>query len=317
MKFFDYTTIYEVVKKQHPHIVDRERWLEANTVPLQKKGFLTQAMAENAWVRCRRPYFNVWPGITEALMRVKLDLPTESLDFPLPQLLLRFPEGDPLPCGTEFAKTIFFSMAVSGIEGRGKHRDPTKAEVVPLLCYWMDFGHTKEYATAVSWAAIELKAGNTVEREMELIESSRGSEMTQKDRTMHIDAIRDAMRMIVAVTLLGIDSEMVVPDILSKDKGKVPEGQPIPQKLIEKAHRRGKIAYDIGKELDDSHREGSPHYRRPHFGLRWTGKGGSIPKIVPIKGTVVGRKKMTEVPTGYLDDEMGDKMSDKEEMKQA
>jgi hypothetical protein len=40
----------------------------------------------------------------------------------------------------------------------------------------------------------------------------------------------------------------------------------------------------------------------PHFGLRWTGEGRKIPKIVPIKGSVINKKLVAEVPTGYEDD---------------
>ena len=64
---------------------------------------------------------------------------------------------------------------------------------------------------------------------------------------------------------------------------------------IEKARKRGIVGWSIGKQY-----ETCPHYRRPHFGIRHTGKGGAIPRIVPIKGAVVHNKKLTTVPTGYI-----------------
>jgi hypothetical protein len=33
--------------------------------------------------------------------------------------------------------------------------------------------------------------------------------------------------------------------------------------------------------------------------VRWTGKGGEIPKLVPVKGAIINKKLMTTVPTGY------------------
>ena len=49
--------------------------------------------------------------------------------------------------------------------------------------------------------------------------------------------------------------------------------------------------------------ECAPHFRRPHFAIRWTGKGGAVPRMVPVKGSVVKRQLATDVPTGYMDDD--------------
>lgn len=46
--------------------------------------------------------------------------------------------------------------------------------------------------------------------------------------------------------------------------------------------------------------EVSPHCRRPHFAIRWTEKGHSVPKLVPVNGCLVNRSKLLPVPTGYL-----------------
>lgn len=49
--------------------------------------------------------------------------------------------------------------------------------------------------------------------------------------------------------------------------------------------------------------EVSPHCRRPHFGIRWTEKGHSVPRLVPINGCLVNRSKLFPIPTGYLGSE--------------
>jgi hypothetical protein len=65
-------------------------------------------------------------------------------------------------------------------------------------------------------------------------------------------------------------------------------------KLVEKAKRRGKFGFSLGKNI-----EVVPHIRRPHPALVWTGVGRSIPKIIMRAGSVVHRDKISQIPTGY------------------
>lgn len=48
---------------------------------------------------------------------------------------------------------------------------------------------------------------------------------------------------------------------------------------VDKAHRRGKIGWNMGR-----HVAVAPHYRRPHMVLMWTGRGRALPKVVPRRG---------------------------------
>jgi hypothetical protein len=81
-------------------------------------------------------------------------------------------------------------------------------------------------------------------------------------------------------------------DVLGKDQARFEEsGDP---KYIDKAHRRGKIGWNIGRQM-----EVCPHYRRPHMALVWTGQGRSVPKVVPRRGSVVHRDKLEKVPSGF------------------
>jgi len=67
------------------------------------------------------------------------------------------------------------------------------------------------------------------------------------------------------------------------------------EKYVAKAHRRGKVGWNVGR-----HVEVIPHYRRPHLMLAWTGPGRSVPKIVPRRGSVVHRSIVEKVPTGFM-----------------
>ncbi len=66
------------------------------------------------------------------------------------------------------------------------------------------------------------------------------------------------------------------------------------QKHIDKAHRRGKVGWNVGRHI-----EVAPHYRRPHMTLVWTGSARAVPKVVPRRGSVVHREKVEKVPSGF------------------
>ena len=70
------------------------------------------------------------------------------------------------------------------------------------------------------------------------------------------------------------------------------------QKFVDRAKRRGKIGWNVGRNI-----EVSPHIRGPSpAALYWTGKGHSVPIIRFRAGCVVHKKKISEIPTGFLGD---------------
>jgi len=83
-----------------------------------------------------------------------------------------------------------------------------------------------------------------------------------------------------------------LPDVLSKDRAKFADTGA--QKYIDKAHRRGKIGWNVGRQI-----EVAPHYRRPHMTLVWTGPGRAVPRVVPRRGSVVHREVVERVPSGF------------------
>lgn len=64
-------------------------------------------------------------------------------------------------------------------------------------------------------------------------------------------------------------------------------------KYIQKAEKRKVVGWEIGADL-----ETTPHFRKPHFAIRWTGKGAEIPKLVPVKGCLVNYSNV-KVPEGH------------------
>jgi hypothetical protein len=66
------------------------------------------------------------------------------------------------------------------------------------------------------------------------------------------------------------------------------------RRYVDKARRRGKVGWDVGRRL-----EVIPHYRRPHMALAWTGRGRAVPRVVPRKGSVVHREVVEKAPSGF------------------
>ena len=98
--------------------------------------------------------------------------------------------------------------------------------------------------------------------------------------------------MCCSLCLLEDDPEIIEPDVLDRDRAqfeRTGDG-----KYVQRAHRRGKIGWNVGRNI-----EVAPHYRRPHMTLVWTGPGRSAPKIVPRKGSVVHREVVERLPSGY------------------
>jgi hypothetical protein len=107
--------------------------------------------------------------------------------------------------------------------------------------------------------------------------------------------VLDCVRLCCSLCLLDSDPSVISPDVLADDRGKYDETAD--QKYVDKAHRRGKVGWDVGRHI-----EVIPHYRRPHLMLAWTGAGRTEAKIVPRRGTIVHRSAVERLPSGFMPD---------------
>lgn len=99
----------------------------------------------------------------------------------------------------------------------------------------------------------------------------------------------------VGISMLARDDRYAEAILLANDSRKE-LSQEDHDRAVKRAINRGRNGLLIGKNIDIS-----PHIRRPHFGIRWTGTNRSIPKLVSISGCLVSRSKLYPIPTGYLD----------------
>lgn len=240
------------------------------------------ALAEDIWKQQRRPYLNIWPSVQEGLSRVRLNIPLRQLvepprDIP-PVTLVRFSEEERLTqggCSLDlFLLAYNAQYPVIGCYTFLTHPDDSRS----MLRYTM---RDDEELENLDKGLLEITDYPVAQQQIEDV----------------IHLCVSAARIAVGTLLMMEDPELVTPVVIKKDQAKYDATRD--QKFVEKARRRGNIGWDVGKHL-----EVSPHYRRPHFGIRYKGKGeANRPVLVPIKGAIVHRDKLGKVPTGYLDDE--------------
>lgn len=95
---------------------------------------------------------------------------------------------------------------------------------------------------------------------------------------------------------LMLDEEFIERDMNEKEKRN--------NKPLQYFKKIDKFGWNVGAVIEKEAKEKGAHYRRPHLSIRWIGKKGSlIPKLTRIKGAMVNKKKLFEIPTGYESNE--------------
>ena len=235
-----------------------------------------QIQKEYEWAIAHRPYYSVYPVAVQALQKIKLDVPCNLVRLPLPTISIQFSEKEKFEiCGHTVKAALVADKitVVDDISFRGFGAWLLADEVhdgIPV--YW--------------WVNAALRDEYSVEQELNALPSMLNE--------VEIEVFDAVIRVVVGICLMTGDDSLISPDVLSDDRIKYEDTGD--EKYVAKAHRRGKVGWLVGR-----HVEVDPHYRRPHFGLRWTGHGRQTPRIVPIKGCIVHRRKLLDVPSGYED----------------
>jgi hypothetical protein len=242
-----------------------------------------QANDELDWYRRRNPYYNVWPSICKMLLRLDLGVVSpKDIHFNISPILFRFAKGQT-------------SLTVSGHEVRTVlvseyyHQDKTPPE--RWLCVWVDFGETYNEMPVLTYRQLNLELASIEESFEKLLVSEEvniGVKVTDND-------IRAILRVILSCCLIstGSSDELISPIVLNEDLKKYEHS--LDPKYIEKAARRGKIGWDIGKDITVN-----THYRNSHLALFWIGEGRATPVIKLRKGSIIHREVIEKLPTGYL-----------------
>jgi len=252
----------------------------ADAVKLGSGQFFGQIANERDWERERRPYYNVWPSIVPMLTRLNLELDSALIQLPLPALCIRFPKiKNPLTFDWKGEEVQIRCMLMGEInEGRG-------------LSILIDVGEVMgtEGIPVYNYRNFRRQEGLTVE---EALRELGSNELAELGVQIPDAMITDCVRLCCSLCLLENDPSVIEPDVLSKDRARFE--QTGDEKYIAKAHRRGKVGWNVGRRI-----EVAPHYRRPHMTLVWTGRGRAVPRVVPRRGSVVHREVVEKLPSGF------------------
>lgn len=242
---------------------------------------IRQCLIESMWHYEKCPYYQVWPKIVKPLCTVDLGkVMAESLQVPLGAIALRFSEGSrhwELKDDQPLKSALMCEYKSKGATGKRE------------FGVWMDFGEWDHDMPIFTYRRFELLDGKSIDECMGEMDECQPIPR-EGFVAMREKMAREIVKLCVSLCLIGQgDTDILEPDVLSKDAHKK-----ITDVEINRAHRRGKIGWNVGKEISVS-----PHWRRPHPAIVWTGKGRKIPRLVMRKGSLVKRDAVEKVPTGY------------------
>lgn len=286
MQFHTYRTLASLspnLRRFSPAEVDTILFRDPATRPIRE--------LEREWQTDSKPYYRVWPGILKPLINLRLDrVRCEHVRLPLRSLCVELPIGRSIPWGTYEVATILLarSHGQSGLRIVALASDADSTGAVYEL-FLPDGREVEEY----------------------LPEETR--EFPGVGLSVPEQMVASVIRLVVCLCLVARDPELVVPRVLEADRAKWEQSHDIA--LVAKARRRHNMGWDIGREVpeiaegppaeapdESGERTVSPHYRRAHPALVWTGEGRQVPRIVLRRGGFVKGGSLTQVPQGYYDD---------------
>lgn len=269
---------------------------------------------EFGWIDGGKPYYNVYPAIIPMLTSLKLDMSGSYIKPPrgLKNLLLRLPDSNhSLRSNGVSVRTIFMSFqkcmksaTIDDIVPRGLKFDPVgdiTDDIAPYVSHGLVVGiDVGEIIDGNPSCLVKLFPID--ERPLEeSINILRTHDSFYDGIRIPGDLILNCVRLCLTVCLLDDDAKLISPEVLSSDFDRYRcADDDLRLRLVDKAKRRGKFGFVLGRDL-----EVVPHVRRPHPALVWTGVGRSVPKIIMRSGSIVHRDKIRNVPTGYLKDNDG------------
>jgi hypothetical protein len=286
MDFHNYTTMRDWTRRASPE--DRfadnldhfYKMAMADAVRQRSPQFLAQMFNERDWEKARRPYYNLWPSIVPMLTRLNLDLDSSLIQLPLPALCVRLPKDkNPLVFDWRGKEIPVRCMLMGEINnGTGISVLIDIGELMPQIGF-----------PIYTYRNFRRQEGLTVENALGELKRDWSAEM---GIAVPDSLVNDCVRLCCSLCLLENDSSIISPDVLADDRDKYEQSGD--QKFVDKARRRGKIGWDVGRQI-----EVAPHYRRPHMALVWTGHGRVVPRIVPRRGSIVHREAVEKLPSGF------------------
>jgi hypothetical protein len=254
---------------------------------------------ERKWIIEARPYYDLYPSIIEAFTAIDLEkVEGIHLKLPIDPLLIRLPVGHELV--SEKGSKVRCIMAAHAYAGLYDENDPFAGRAIALrdrkaMLVTIDDGSIMKHEIVNlpvhTLNGITFGAGESI-----IDRLKNGWDHPYCDDAVDEDMVAKVYKIIATLCLLGDNPDLIEPEPTEKDRARWDATHDI--NLIEKARKNGKFGFAVGRHI-----EVQPGFRRPHFAIRWMGKGRVNPVVRPIKGCLVRKKVVTEVPKGFLDDE--------------
>ena len=290
MKFHNYPTTFEIT---------RERVIRSGKRPLnigpcqfydnvldcdfQKHGHKITpekvfSYIESDWYLNCRPYYKVYPSITDKLSKMRLDIPASSIPIPvgLRSVAVRFAEGHEPGSGGEKITSILLNIV----------RDNSPESTALKLAYPYRL-LSDDLNPCNAFNVFVLESTESFEDQY----SKFSTHLEFDDKRKGLDLL--VCKFCLMILLLASDPSIVQPDVLAADREAFDRTGD--QKYVDRAKKKGIVGWHVGEK-----QESCPHFRSEHWGIRHTGKGRTIPKLVKISACTVHRDKLTRVPTGYI-----------------
>lgn len=258
------------------------------------------------WVRAKRPYYDVYPGIVPYLIRLNLSkVPAVAFKTPIDQILFRFPvQNNPVvvsfrdgPCK---GLTIPLSSVLVGIRAIDedveitKQFPPSPGERHLLTIFSWNAKVDKELVESHIISSLPLYVNQTVESCIQGLRNELGN------GDMELESYIAVIRIITTACLLSThwEDELVLPEVLKADEERWIKTHD--SKYLERAKKRGVYGWSVGKAFENM--QVSPHWRGPSpLALYRTGPGRKTLLYRYRRGTMVHRDKIDKLPTGHED----------------
>lgn len=293
MQFNDYKNHFAIAKKMGLNhtmgIHTREDMYQA-LVPNASKdpiGFRHIAF-DRGWHAIGKPYYDIYPCIIPMLTKLSLAFPGTAISPPngIQHLLLRLPT-EPHALYTDDLRVNCAFLSFQEV-----NRDIGTKQREQGLVVGLDVGEMIEELPVYTMRIFPLDE-RTVE---ETIFALATHKTTYLGIQVPTELILNTVRLALTVCLIGDNPEFLDRQVLSKDEAKLSLTKTNEEKeqLFDKAKRRGKWGFSLGKSI-----EVIPHFRRPHPCIVWVGHGRGIPKLVLRSGSFIHKNKLKQIPSGY------------------
>ncbi len=288
-KFHQYKTSWERFDQRRQMLREGKGWLEYYNLISQlvgsEPGGKTLAWSEVTWYLGGRPFYRLWPMVVSCLQNTQLNVPWTQINLPVPTLLIQLPVGQEIRLPIGDIGSFLVSKGQPAIDDDGSR-----------INLWTLTGLTVAGTQGFDFRTV-IDQDRTIQDQLD------------EQNTANPEIYRGCMecapfvRLAVGVALLSQNPDLVEPILLRRHQK---QAKTLPPEKVARfaqaARDKGQYGFNVGARLQPT-ASTCPHYRRPHFAIRWKGRGRVQPSLVPVRGCVVNRSRLSRVPTGHLDRE--------------